>query len=572
MFAAAATAAVLARYTWDRQGTTGASAVTVFLLAVSVWSLGAGLGLIAPGMAGKVFSARLEYTGIVAVPPTWLVFILQYTGLQRWLTRFRIAVLFVVPFATWLLFLTNSLHGLMWRKVALEPSSTVASLVVEYGPWFWVHSAYSYLLMLLGAGLLISMFFRASRIYRIQSAIFLIALVIPLLANATYILRMGPILTVDPTPLGFAISGVLVVWGLFRFQLLDILPIARNAVVEGMSDGVVVVDLQNRVVDLNPVAQKILGYLPVEIVGRDASSVSIGGGALLEGEPATKEQREVEVETGGSHRNYELMASELRDGEGKSRGRLVLLRDVTERKRDEEKLRQWAAELAVSNAELDNFASFISHDLRAPLRSIEGFSRILIEDYADDLDHEGADYLRRIRGAGRQMSQFIDDVLDLSRVARNDLRRDTVDLSLVARAVVEDLRASQPERDVETVIPDGLTTEADPNLTRVIMQNLLENAWKFTGPVERPRIEFGAERGVGEPFFYVRDNGVGFDAKHAARLFDTFQRLHAHDEFEGTGIGLATVRRIVRRHGGKIWAEGETGQGATFYFTLLAED
>ncbi|MGB3634183.1 MAG: ATP-binding protein, partial [Rubrobacteraceae bacterium] len=194
--------------------------------------------------------------------------------------------------------------------------------------------------------------------------------------------------------------------------------------------------------------------------------------------------------------------------------------------------------------------------------------RILIEDYADSLDEEGTDYLLRIQGAGRRMSQFIDDLLDLSRVTRGELQRDTVDLSLLARAIAEDLETNHPGRDVDVVIEDGLTAEADPNLMRIVMQNLFENAWKFTGPVKNPKIEFGGRQSDGVSVFFIRDNGVGFDASHVGRLFDTFQRLHAHDEFEGTGIGLATVQRIIHRHGGEVWAQGNTGQGATFYFSL----
>ncbi|MGB3632811.1 MAG: histidine kinase N-terminal 7TM domain-containing protein, partial [Rubrobacteraceae bacterium] len=368
MLAASGLAIVLAFYTWSRRSTEGAVALTAFILAIGVWSLGAGLGLLAPDMSGKLLAVRIEYLGIVSVPPTWLVFVSQYTGLQRNVTRFRGALLFVVPVLTWLIFATNDLHGLMWRSVELNPLAPVPSLVVEYGPWFWFHSAYSYLLILIGAGFLVSMFFRAARFYRLQSTIFLIALLIPMLANASYILRIGPILAVDPTPFGFAISGVLVVWGLFRFRMLDILPIARNAVIENMKDGVIVIDLQNRVVDLNPAAQEILGYSSTKIVGQDAGRIAAGEHVLLTDQPTKIEQRrEIEAEVAGYHRDYELTASELRDIEGKSRGRLILLQDVTERKQSEEKLRQRAAELAISNAELENFASFISHDLRAPL-------------------------------------------------------------------------------------------------------------------------------------------------------------------------------------------------------------
>jgi signal transduction histidine kinase len=226
-------------------------------------------------------------------------------------------------------------------------------------------------------------------------------------------------------------------------------------------------------------------------------------------------------------------------------------------------------ELADVNRELEAFSYSVSHDLRAPLRSIEGFSQILLEDYADKLGEEGEDYVGRVRVASRRMALLIDDLLDLSRVSRRPLRREPVDLSAQTREIAAELRRSQPERDVEFVIADGLTANGDARLLRLALENLLGNSWKFTSREERARIEFGSTALEGrERVYFVRDNGVGFDETYAGKLFGAFQRLHGAAEFEGTGIGLATVQRIVRRHGGRVWAEGEVGEGATFFFTL----
>ncbi len=226
-------------------------------------------------------------------------------------------------------------------------------------------------------------------------------------------------------------------------------------------------------------------------------------------------------------------------------------------------------ELADVNRELEAFSYSVSHDLRAPLRSIEGFSQILLEDYADKLGEEGEDYVGRVRVASRRMALLIDDLLDLSRVSRRPLRREPVDLSARTREIAAELGKSQPERDVEFVIADGLIANGDARLLRLALENLLGNSWKFTSREERARIEFGSTALEGrERVYFVRDNGVGFDETYADKLFGAFQRLHAAEEFEGTGIGLATVQRVVHRHGGRIWAKGEVGQGATFFFTL----
>ncbi|QIN80454.1 hypothetical protein GBA65_20210 [Rubrobacter marinus] len=229
-------------------------------------------------------------------------------------------------------------------------------------------------------------------------------------------------------------------------------------------------------------------------------------------------------------------------------------------------------ELEVTNRELEAFSYSVSHDLRAPLRSIDGFSQILLEDYADDLDEEGKDYLGRVRTASQRMGRLIDDLLGLSRVTRGALRRERVNLSTVAREVADGLRESRPDRDVEFEIQDGIEVHCDPRLVRVALTNLIGNAFKFTEKEERARIAFGEDLELSSrgrvPVYYVRDNGAGFDMEYADKLFGAFQRLHGSGEFEGTGIGLATVQRIVHRHGGRAWAEGEVGRGASFFFTL----
>jgi signal transduction histidine kinase len=225
-------------------------------------------------------------------------------------------------------------------------------------------------------------------------------------------------------------------------------------------------------------------------------------------------------------------------------------------------------ELEASNKELETFSYSVSHDLRTPLRSIDGFSHMLIEDYADELDDEGRDHLRRVRAGAQRMGEIIDALLGLTRLTRGEMRRETVDLSAMASEISEDLRRAQPEREVECLITDGLVANGDARLLKVALENLLGNAWKFTGGEAHAKIEFGAVRHDGTLAYFVRDNGAGFNEAYAGKLFGPFQRLHRTDEFEGTGIGLTTVQRIVHRHGGKIWAEGEVGRGATFYFTL----
>jgi light-regulated signal transduction histidine kinase (bacteriophytochrome) len=233
-----------------------------------------------------------------------------------------------------------------------------------------------------------------------------------------------------------------------------------------------------------------------------------------------------------------------------------------------EALRRNAAELLAANTELDAFAYSVSHDLRAPLRSIDGFSQILLEDYAGKLDEAGQESLHRVRAASQRMGTLIDDLLKLARVTRAEIRTEDVDLSGMAQDIVADLHRTTPERRVEFAIAPGLKARGDARLLRVALDNLLRNSWKYTAKQPQPRVQFASVEANGGRAFMVRDNGAGFDMKYADKLFGVFQRLHSAADFEGTGIGLATVRRIITRHGGRIWAEGAVDQGATFYFTL----
>ena len=247
---------------------------------------------------------------------------------------------------------------------------------------------------------------------------------------------------------------------------------------------------------------------------------------------------------------------------------LLLVRNSTLAERASKDLEDANRELEGANSELEAFSYSVSHDLRSPLRSIEGFAQILLEDHAQGLDEEARGYLRRVRAASRRMALLIDDLLDLSRVTRSSLTRQMVDLSALAREIAAEIEKSQPDRRVRLVIADGLAVRGDPRLLRVLLENLLGNAFKFTQKEREATIEFGAVTRDGGVAYYVRDNGVGFDEAYATKLFGAFQRLHGSEEFEGTGIGLATVQRIVQRHGGKAWAEGAVGKGATFFFTL----
>jgi PAS domain S-box-containing protein len=263
------------------------------------------------------------------------------------------------------------------------------------------------------------------------------------------------------------------------------------------------------------------------------------------------------------------------DGDGHPVYGAYLIQDISDLKRTEVQieelnasLAQRAAELETANRELDAFSHTVSHDLRAPLTGIAGFSELLLQLCGDTLTEQCREYLEQILAASIRMGLLINALLNFSRLSRSELRRETVDLSGIAEEVVVELRLQDMGRRLQLRITPGVTVTGDGRLLRVVLQNLLENAWKYTGRTAQASIEFGVTTKGGEPAYFVRDNGIGFDMARAELLFAPFQRLHGEDEFPGCGIGLTTVKRIVHRHGGRVWAKGEPGLGATFYFTL----
>jgi PAS domain S-box-containing protein len=360
-----------------------------------------------------------------------------------------------------------------------------------------------------------------------------------------------------------------------RFRLL----------IQGVKDyAILMLDPDGRVVSWNEGAQRINGYSADEIIGQHFSRFYIprdveAGEPSRELEMARKNgRRESEgwrLRKDGSQFWADVIVTTVYGPKGELRGFSKVARDITERKRAEEEVRalnqserQHALELEAANKELEAFSYSVSHDLRAPLRSIDGFSLALMEDYADTLDPEARGLLERIRAATQRMAQLIDDLLKLARVTRSEMRNEAVDLSAMAKVIFAEFHTLEPERRVECVVQDGLVVVGDPQLLRVVLENLLGNAWKFTMKKPTAKIELGMFKRDGRQVYFVRDDGPGFDMAYVSKLFGTFQRLHATTEFPGTGIGLASVRRIVHRHGGRTWAEGAEHRGATFFFTL----
>ena len=348
-----------------------------------------------------------------------------------------------------------------------------------------------------------------------------------------------------------------------------------RGLLEAAPDAIVIVDRSGRIAIVNAQAEKLFGYERAELVGqpiemlvprasreqhvshrdsyvRDSRARPMGSTLDLQA-----------VRKDGSTFPVEISLSPLETEDGVLISSAI--RDVSARRETENALK-------LANRELESFSYSIAHDLRAPLRGMNGFAQILLDEYGDKLDADGLDALHEIRNNAVRMSALIDALLGLSRVTRTEIRRVRIDLGQLARSLADRLATAEQGRAVDLRVADGLIVWADAALTRTLLENLISNAWKFTASVGEPRVEVGAVEVDGRRAFFVRDNGAGFDMAHAGRLFGAFQRLHAERDYPGTGIGLATAQRIVHRHGGTIWAEGKVGGGATFFFTLPTEE
>jgi PAS domain S-box-containing protein len=355
--------------------------------------------------------------------------------------------------------------------------------------------------------------------------------------------------------------------------------------IEAVEDyAIFLLDPDGRVSAWNAGAERGTGWRADEIIGRDYE-VFFTTDARSAGRPKHELEaararggvrgEELYVRKDGGEFRADVTVTAVRAPSAALLGFAVIAHDVTENRRQQDaiaalnrQLEARIAELAATNAELEAFSYSVSHDLRGPLRAIDGFSQILMEQYRERLDAQGQHFLARVRAGSQRMGQLIDDLLSLAQINRADMRRGPVDLAQIARDVVEELRRHDAARSVDVQLPASAPVRGDDRLLRAALDNLLGNAWKFTGKTARPQIELGVAERDGATAYFVRDNGAGFDMTYAHKLFTPFQRLHARSEFEGTGIGLATVHRIIMRHGGKLWAESTPGQGATFWFTL----
>jgi PAS domain S-box-containing protein len=578
---AAAITIALAVSAWQRRPAPGASAFVWLMLAVAEWSLAYALRLASADLEGKLFWAKVRYLGIVIVPTAWLVFALQQTGRERWLTRCNLALLAIEPLSTLLLVWTNDWHRLYWRSISLNEEGSFVTFSSTHGVVFWGHAAYSYLLLLLGTFLLIQSLVRSPRLYRGQAIAMLVGALAPLVGDIVSTLGSSPFPHLDLTPFAFTLTGLAMTWGLFRFRLLDIVPVARDAVIESMRDGVIVLDAQNRIVDLNPAGQSILDCTASDAIGQPARQILSERPDLVERyRDVTEAHAEVSVGEGEVQRTFDLRISPVRDGRGRLTGRLIVLRDVTERKRAEEELHRAKEAAEATNRAKSEFVSLVSHELRIPMSVILGNAGMLASGIVGPVNEAQSEALGVIESNVKRMTALVSDLTDISRIESGNLylRFEAVPIAEIVQEVARVTRKQIEEKE------QALTLEVPQDLPLVwgdrirlaqIFINLVNNAHKFTPPHGRitVRAEHTTERqGPGGNWEFVHlaveDDGVGIEPADQAKIFQKFFRSEEVREVPGTGLGLSIAKNLVELQGGRIWFESEPCQGTTFHFTV----
>ncbi len=549
--AATLVAWAMALYAWRRRAVPGARSLALLMASLGVWMLTSALEYWLPSFEEKVLVSRLRHFGIYGALLAWLRVTLLHTGREAWLTRRRLAALLVVPAATLLLIVTNDLHHLHWAAMRLDPAGP--GLVTEHGPWFWVHLGFVYAL-LLGTTLLVLVEGQRSPSARPLAIPLVLAVALPWACNAAQTFGLNPWPSTDPTPYALTLSALGFGVALFRLGFLDISPVAHGVVVASLPDGVMVLDVRRRVVELNPAAERVVGCGAAAARGRPLESLiadwpeearralPLGGG-------------QAQVSLGRPARSYEARAVELHGPGGRVAGSVLVLRDVTE-ERQAERLRE-------------DLSHALVHDMRGPLTSLLGALDALGHDEAHRLEARQQQLLSMGRSAANRLTRLVDSVLEVSRLESGQvpLRPTAVSTEALVAQCLERHALPASHRQVQlaaAVAPGAPAALADPELLPRVLDNLVGNAVKFVPPGGTVRL--AAERQDAELLLEVSDDGPGLPAEVAGRVFEKF--VTGGQKGRGTGLGLAFCRLAVEAHGGRIWAEPRDGGGTVFRFTL----
>jgi PAS domain S-box-containing protein len=565
--------AVLALYVWwKRRLVPEARSLTLLMVAVAVWSLTYMMELGSTEFAAKVFWLRVEYLGIVTFPTAWLCFAVQFTGRDTWLRPRNLMLLALEPLIMLALVWSNSVHHLFWDSLTLNGGRSFSAVVLDRGVGAWFHVAYSYLLLLVGSLLIVETLVRSSYLYRRQASVMILALLAPWVGNVMYITGWNPFPDLDLTPFGFTITCGAWVWGLFRFRLLDIMPIAREAIFENIGDAVIVLDAQNRLVDFNPAAERILDITVPKAIGQPIELVFSGWPELLE---HCREEADASAAIfkgkGEAQQFFDVRISPLYDRRGTVAGRLALLHDLTDYRQMELHLNQ-ASKLAA----IGELAAGVAHEINNPLGAIDvhtGLMRDILEEKGNKISNtvraELEDCCRVVEEQIQKCHSITRDLLSFARMPVAEPETFQIN-ALLRKTVGLVTKLTNKKVNVEVMLNDRIPDfNGDADQLEQVFVNILTNAIKATRENDLISVETRMED---EEHIVIefKDSGVGIDPDIKDRIFDPF--FTTGSEGEGTGLGLSISYYIIKQMDGEIQAESIPGKGSTFRVILPSTD
>jgi signal transduction histidine kinase len=554
---------------FQRRSVTGARELAWLMIAAGSGAFWLIFEAAAPTMAEKIFWSKLEYSGGVATPVLYLIFVLRFTGREKYLSLRNILLLFLVPAITFLLVITNEKHNLIWS--GFSPISEKTNLMDYFhGIGFWIgYIAYTYLLLLFSSLYLIHFIVHQTKTFRFQALIIFTGGLFPWIVSVIYLTGSSPVASLDLTPFSITLSGVLAGYAILYSRLLDLVPVAREMLVEILPDGIIVLDSQNRIQDINEVAISFLGISKKNIKGLDAGSSGAAVSTLLNSAIRKNSFDQIEVVEKDDIKTYSITKQAIKSQPG---SRLVIMRDITSLKKAEEELVKAKDRAEESDRLKSAFLANMSHEIRTPLNGILGFTELL--NSSDLTDKEQDDYLEIIRKGGDRLLKIINDIIDISKIESGQMQ-----VSISKTNISEQLQTIysffKPEADSKRIMlinknsspVDETVISTDAHKIYAIQTNLIKNAIKFT---QSGFVEFGFEKRNSNLEFFVKDTGAGISNEQKKFIFERFRQGNdtLTRNYEGTGLGLSISKAYVEMLGGKIWFESEYGKGTVFHFTI----
>ncbi|UCS91905.1 PAS domain S-box protein [Echinicola marina] len=540
------------------------------MVAVSIWAASDGVMVVVDDLGLMLSIVNAEYVGIALVPVFWLLFVFRFVGKEQWLKPRMVAAQFIFPILTLLMVWTNDYHHLHYQSAAIKEVNGLYGLVTAKGPWYIIHTTYFYCWMIFGMFLLLYQYKKSEGIYRKQTVIIILGSLVPWVANILVVFQVGPFNGFDPTPYGFVVTSFIVVFGFWELSLFDLRPIARNKVVDSMREGMVVLDVEDRIVDFNDQMLRIIGRGKGEVTG-------LGFGKLGFKDERWKELLEQDTEQvvyldllfEGEKRYYEINCKIISGGKRDFRGRLLMFRDITQFRLDQRRLEEQARELSELNMTKDRLLSIISHDMRGPLNSLTQFLEMSESGFISDQEFKAM--LPKISENLRQVSGFMENLLvwAMSQLMGENIEKEVFDIDKELSSVVNLFKASIENKGIQVdhLSKGEALVFADPNMTRLVLRNLLSNALKFSDKGDK--ISIYLEFVGNQTKVLVEDTGVGIPEKNLDRIFsaEAFTTFGTQKE-QGTGLGLMLSKDFVEKNGGEIGVESELGKGTKFFFTL----